>query len=110
MRGEQIPGMARFSRCFYRFPKGEPESTSGENIAVVVDRLVKVLNSQKAILHPVSSDGGTIDITVGWFVDKNSGEVFGAELLKEMSELNISLGFDVYPADQDASAFTSETD
>jgi hypothetical protein len=102
MRGEPIPGEASFSRCFYRFPQDEVQDSSADGISTVVGRLVKILYSQKDLLDPISSDGGTIGVTVGWFIDKNSGEVFSAELLKEMSDLQISLGFDVYPPDQNS--------
>jgi hypothetical protein len=50
-------------------------------------------------LHGFRSQGGTIELFVGWFLDGPSGDVFDCDLLARLADLKIDLSLDIYGPD-----------
>jgi hypothetical protein len=47
----------------------------------------------------IRSQGGTIELFVGWFFDGHSGDEFDCDLLGRMADLKIDLSLAVYVPD-----------
>lgn len=92
-------------------PKGQPlEGTNedtfwcskpvrGEGFALATDLASHLaeMEAHRPFLLRFCSSGGTIEYFIGWFTNGlNVGEIFGWQLLRKLSELRISLSFDIY--------------
>jgi hypothetical protein len=64
-------------------------------IREALDRLAP----HRDFFHQMRSDGGTAEFFVGWFFDRNSGDIFNYDLLARAADLKIDLSFDVYPSE-----------
>jgi hypothetical protein len=54
------------------------------------------LAPHRPFFHEIRSQGGTIELFVGWFLDGQSGDVFDCDLLAQIADLKIDLSLDVY--------------
>ncbi|MFZ1991037.1 MAG: DUF4279 domain-containing protein [Alphaproteobacteria bacterium] len=62
-----------------------------------LSNMLTELQPNKPLFDRVNSDGGKVELFVGWWLeDENSGEVFESELLKEFSDLGVRLSLDIY--------------
>jgi hypothetical protein len=64
-------------------------------ISGVLDQLA----AHEDYLHRFRSQGGKIELFIGWFFEGQSGDVFSHHLLARLADLNIDLSLDVYPPD-----------
>jgi uncharacterized protein DUF4279 len=62
-----------------------------------IKALLNRLPSRKNFFKKVRAKGGTVEFFVGWFIERNSGETLGQDVLKDLSNLQIDLALDVYP-------------
>ena len=62
-----------------------------------IKSLLNRLSSRKNFFKKVRAKGGTVEFFVGWFIERNSGETLGQDVLKDLSNLQIDLSLDVYP-------------
>jgi hypothetical protein len=77
-------------------------------ISRAFDEMIEKLGPHAAFFQELSSDGGGVELFVGWFFpDGNSGDVFGHSLLARLSVLKIDLCFDIYPDMQYSDAPTA---
>jgi hypothetical protein len=65
-------------------------------LAVLLGRVLDQLAPHRLFFHEIRSQGGTIELFVGWFFDGQSGDVFDYDLLARMADLKIDLSLDVY--------------
>jgi hypothetical protein len=72
---------------------------SGKDLAAAIAELLDQLELSRNFLERVRSEGGTVELFVGWFVDSQAGEVFDRELLARIADFKIDLSFDVHPPD-----------
>lgn len=62
-----------------------------------IKSLLHRLSSRKNFFKKIRAKGGTVEFFVGWFIERNSGETLGQDVLKDLSNLQIDLALDVYP-------------
>ena len=51
-------------------------------------------------LHAVRAEGGSAELFVGWFLERQSGDVLSHTTVGKAADLSIDLAFDVYPPTQ----------
>jgi hypothetical protein len=66
------------------------------SLADALERHVARLRNCKQFLDDFHASGGSAEFFIGWFVERNSGDVLEWSLLRELADLHISLSFDVY--------------
>lgn len=93
-KGNPLPGINRNSLWSFRVG-GRSLGEQG-----TVPELIREMNEKlwpsRDYLSAIRDSGGSIDYSIGWFTDFNSGEVFDWALLKQCADLRIDLFFDVY--------------
>jgi hypothetical protein len=62
-----------------------------------IKALLNRLSSRKYFFKKIRAKGGTAEFFVGWFIERNSGDTLGQEVLKGLSNPQIDLALDVYP-------------
>ncbi len=65
-----------------------------------IKALLNRLSSRKNFFKKIRAKGGTAEFFVGWFIERNSGDTLGQEVLKGLSNLQIDLALDLYPPDR----------
>jgi hypothetical protein len=69
----------------------------GFDLASTLESELEKMEGKRAFFGDFCSTGGEIEIYIGWFTgEKNTGEVFGWELLKRFAAMQIGLALDVY--------------
>jgi Domain of unknown function (DUF4279) len=71
----------------------------GKDLEAAIAELADRLETNKGFFERVRSDGGTVELFVGWFFDGQSGGVFDFGLLARMADLKINLSLDLHPPD-----------
>jgi hypothetical protein len=71
----------------------------GKDLESAIAELADRLEPKKGFFERVRSEGGTVELFVGWFFDGQSGDVFDCGLLARMADLKINLSLDLYPPD-----------
>lgn len=71
----------------------------GKTLSAAIAELLGQLASSRSFLAKVRSEGGTVELLVGWFLDGSIGEVFDCELLSRIADFKIDLRLDPYPPD-----------
>jgi hypothetical protein len=51
-------------------------------------------------LHDIRSEGGTVELFIGWFFENQSGDVLTHQCLALAGDLQIDLSFDVYSVEE----------
>lgn len=97
-KGEKLEGAYHDSVFSFSFSEEATSSDSRDLEAVISDILTKLENC-KDVLNEFSDDGGSIELFVGLFIDANSGISLSRDLIKNLANMNIEIGFDIYPAD-----------
>jgi hypothetical protein len=54
------------------------------------------LNRHKDFFEYIRSTGGSLEYFIGWYSDRNSGEIFDLDLLSMLVALKINLSIDFY--------------
>jgi hypothetical protein len=101
--GESLPGV--YSETYCCFELAHPKNVG---LSEFLLRNNKKLFRYKDFLHSIRSTGGTLEYFVGWFADKDSGEVFELELLKQLAELGINLSLAVYAGSRTSVSVTEK--
>jgi len=70
-----------------------------EPLVDAIGRLLDRLAAHKDFFHQIRSQGGKVELFVGWFFNGQSGGDFTHDLLARMADLNIDLALDIYPPD-----------
>ncbi len=103
--GRPLKGTNRESYWYSELLRGE---SSVRPISDAFDEMIEKLELHAAFFQELSSDGGGVELFVGWFFpDGSSGDVFGHSLLARLSVLKIDLCFDIYPDMQYSDAPTA---
>ena len=68
----------------------------GLQLSVFLQSVVKRLGSHRHFLQEICASGGSLEISIGWYSGINSGDEFQWALLKELSDLQISVSLDIY--------------
>ena len=76
------------------------EITSGSwplELNEAIHEALRGLVRYKSFLHQIRTEGGTVELFIGWFFDDQSGDVLTHQCLALAGDLQIDLSFDVYP-------------
>jgi len=68
------------------------------------------LARHRSFLHQIRAGSRTVELFIGWFFDKQSGDVLTHQCLALAGDLKIDLSFDVYPLDQPQNDRETNTD
>jgi hypothetical protein len=91
-KGRLLSGVYESSYCLFLL---SPDRDMG--LVEFLDSFARRLETHKGILSSLCKTGGKLEIYISMFVTKNSGEVFGWNVLARLSKLKISLALDIYP-------------
>jgi len=94
--GRRLQGENRESYWAARLIEGRWPPTG---LAVLLGHVLDQLAPHRHFFHGFRSQGGTIELFVGWFFDGQSGDVFDCDLLARMADLKIGLSLDIYGPD-----------
>ena len=56
-----------------------------------------MLSGKRSFLLQVRSEGGSVELFIGWYFDVQSGGTFTHHLLASVADLGIDLSLDIYP-------------
>jgi len=73
-----------------------PDRTLDSAIAYLLTDLV----SRRAVFQLFRKEGGRVELFIGWFFERQSGDVLSYKTLALAGDLGIDLSFDVYPPSQ----------
>ena len=90
--GHPLEGSRKETYWYRDFPLSR-DAQLGSSIKSLLNRL----SNRKNFFKKVRAKGGTVEFFVGWFIKRNSGEILGQDVLKNLSNLQIDLALDVYP-------------
>ena len=96
--GEKLDGHYTESWCGFGFTD-EKQSSDDQTLSDAINTIMAKLSPHKDLFAGNSKTGGTADFFIGLFVDANCGVVLDVELLKKLADLQIEVGFDIYPPD-----------
>jgi hypothetical protein len=95
--GHPLEGTRKETYWYRNFPLSRDAQLSSS-----IKSLLNRLSSRKSFFKKVRAKGGTVELFVGWFINRNSGETLGQDVLKDLSNLQIDLSLDVYPPGHNA--------
>jgi hypothetical protein len=70
------------------------------NINDTIHDTLKNLARYRPFLHDIRSEGGTVELFIGWFFENQSGDVLTHQCLALAGDLQIDLSFDVYSVEE----------
>jgi hypothetical protein len=76
------------------------QSSGSKPLEEVFDELMGKFEIAGNLFRDLNKMGGTAELHIGVFLDANSGFGLDTNLLKKLTDLNIELGFDLYPPDK----------
>ena len=62
----------------------------------MLTRICDDLSIHDKLFQQIRDTGGRIEFFIGWYSDRNTGELFSSSLLKKLGELQIDLALDIY--------------
>ena len=90
-KGTPLKGVYESSYCTFRL-----RPSKKIQLADFLKDFNKSLYKHKRFLKSIRSTGGKLEYFIGWFSNKDSGEIFDLELLGELVELGVDLSVAVY--------------
>jgi hypothetical protein len=98
--GKKLSGTYRDSRWGFNFETTENwRKSENERIPDAISSIVSNLLPHKDLLVKLSDDGADLQLIVSWYVDRNVADRLPLELMRTLSELRLTLWFDLYPRD-----------
>lgn len=89
-KGAPLKGIYDSTYCSFRL-----DHAKEVGLAQFLRQCNKTLGAHRDFFRQIRLTGGSSEYFVGWYSKANSGELFTAELLKELADLQIDLGLDV---------------
>jgi Domain of unknown function (DUF4279) len=74
-------------------------ASPGKALATALAEVLDHLTPHKDFIRRIWSQGGRVELFIGWFLGQQAGDVLESALLARMADLNVDLAFDVYPGD-----------
>jgi len=90
-KGTPLDGVYERTYCSFKL-----EHSDGVKLGDFLKDCNNRLYKYKVIFEEIHSSGGTLEYFIGWYSDKNSGEILDLELLSKLVELKIELSLDFY--------------
>lgn len=82
----------------------------GDDLPTAIGKIVDAVQPHKASLLELTSEGGNLSMRIGWHMDSNIGMGLSKELVQKLADLNISLDFFVYMAQEQQDRHTAQVD
>jgi hypothetical protein len=93
-KGTPLEGMNKETYWTAAICKGAlPETPLPDAIAISLDNL----SDKRSFLNRVRSEGGTVELFIGWYFDGQSGDTFSHHLMARAADLGIDFALDIYP-------------
>ena len=73
-----------------------PTPALSEALQTALDRVERF----RDFFHDMRSEGGSVELFIGWCFERQSGDVFGYGTLAKAADLKVDLSFDIYPPTQ----------
>lgn len=90
-KGRLLGGVREESYCAFDIGSGNDGA-----LAECLDAAVARLQPARDFIRQMRATGGSLMLYVSWYPAGDTGEVFGAALLRDMADLGIALGLNVY--------------
>lgn len=90
-KGKLLEGVYENTYCSFELPQ-----THQIELSEFLKKCNNRLESCKKSFHDILKTNGEIEYYIGWFSQKNSGEIFDLELLGQLVNLGVKLSIDVY--------------
>jgi hypothetical protein len=71
-------------------------SQDSRGIALLLEAVLDFLDKRKAGVQKIIKSGGSIEVSIGWFLKTDDAERLSPEILKRCADNQIGLLFDVY--------------
>ena len=97
-KGQKLDGLYRESFCLIRFSE-ESINSNTLPLSMYLTDLLQNIKPFSSLIEGLVQRGGAANFFIGLFCDKNCGESFDFNLLKELASYGIGLEFDIYPPD-----------
>lgn len=68
----------------------------GDSLPNAIEKAILEFGSQSTAGREIRESGGNVEFFIGWFFNKNGGDILSAELLGRLACLGIDLSFDIY--------------
>lgn len=75
---------------------------SPQRLDDAIDAVLRDVAEHKRFFQEVRSGGGSVELTVGWFLNTDAREFFDHDLFRRMADLGVDLSLSVYPPYQEA--------
>jgi hypothetical protein len=89
-KGQPLEGINRETHWIKSF------DYSGESVSKAIAAATNRYALFKDAFHEIRETGGGVEFFIGWFFERNGGDVIPADLLRQVGDLGIDLSFDVY--------------
>jgi hypothetical protein len=90
-KGTELEGTYDASYCTFNI-----ERHGDEDISTTLERFSISLDRHKDLFDRIRSNGGRIELFVGWFSVGNTGGTLPFELLSKLGDLEVDLALDIY--------------
>jgi hypothetical protein len=95
-KGSPLIGVNSSTYCSFQL-----EHPAGVQLADFLDVYSDKLYRHKDFFEELRSTGGSLEYFIGWYSDRNSGQVFNLGLLSKLVALGIELSIDFYGGSDD---------
>jgi hypothetical protein len=68
-------------------------------LSEALNECLSVLEPHRAHLNELRSNGVSLELFVGWFLDRSGGDSLQPEIMQRLADLGISVSLDVYPSE-----------
>jgi hypothetical protein len=65
-----------------------------------INQILDHLGRYRDFFHAIRAEGGSAELFIGWFFERQSGDTLRYETLAKAGDLRVDLSFDVYPPTQ----------
>ena len=90
-KGTVLPGVRKQNYCSFDLVSG----SDGELAKSLLSE-IDLLKKHREFLHTVYDLGGSAMLYVFWYPNGDTGEVFSVPLLRDLADLRIEIGLNVY--------------
>lgn len=90
-KGNVLGGVYSVDYCSIDLP-----TLRGYSLPAALEKHVEFLRFHSELFAAIGQSAGRSELFVGWFGDRNFGDTFSSNLLRQLSELQIDLSLDIY--------------
>lgn len=98
IKGKRLDGHYKESYCYVSLSEGLTRS-SDQSLPESIEIFLEKTEALRDEFTQHVKSGGELEFFIGLYVDGNNDITLNPSLMGKLSELNIELGFDIYPPD-----------